>query len=207
MKILVADDHQMFTDGISYLIKENGWQVTGIVNNGQQLLQMLKKNEMPDIVILDIEMPEVDGVQAAKIIKKEYPGLKILVLSMHDENEFVRQMLNIGVEGYILKDSGKKVLVEAIKTMENGEKYYGKKVTETFLSSFSAGKKRSDDLSRREIDIISLIADEKTTGEIADQLFLSKYTVETHRKNILLKLGIKNSAGLIRYAMKNGLIE
>lgn len=204
---MIADDHQMFTDGISYLIKENNWQLAGIASHGEELFALLNKKTIPDLIILDIEMPGMDGVQAAKRLKQEHPDVKVLVLSMHDENEFVRQMLNIGVEGYILKDSGKKVLVEAITAIGNGEKFYGKKVTETFLSSFSTGKKRNDDLSSREIDIIRLIADEKTTSQIADQLYLSKYTVETHRKNILLKLGLKNSAGLIKYAMKNGLIE
>ena len=203
---MIADDHQMFTDGISYLIRENGWHLAGIAANGEELFRLLESNNPADLIILDIEMPGMDGVQAAKKLKLEHPQVKILVLSMHDENEFVRQMLNIGVEGYILKDAGKKVLVEAINTIGNGEKYYGKKVTEAFLSSFSS-KKRSDDLSQREIDIIRLIADEKTTSQIADQLYLSKHTVETHRKNILLKLGLKNSAGLIKYAMKNNLIE
>lgn len=206
MKIMIADDHKMFTDGISYLIRENNWHLAGIAANGEELFRILDKNYPVDLIILDIEMPGMDGVQAAKKLKNDYPVVKILVLSMHDENEFVRQMLNIGVEGYILKDSGKKVLVEAINTIGKGEKYYGKKVTEAFLSSFSS-KKRTDDLSQREIDIIRLIADEKTTSQIADQLFLSKHTVETHRKNILLKLGLKNSAGLIKYAMKNNLIE
>ncbi|MFW5759855.1 MAG: response regulator [Cyclobacteriaceae bacterium] len=206
MKIMIADDHQMFTDGISYLIRENGWQVTGIATNGEELFRLLGK-QASDLIILDIEMPGMDGVQAAKKLKQEHAEVKILVLSMHDENEFVRQMLNIGVEGYILKDSGKKVLIEAIETIGKGEKYYDKKVTETFLSNFSSPKKRNDDLSLREIDIIKLIAEEKTTSQIAEQLYLSKHTVETHRKNILLKLGLKNSAGLIKYAMRNRLIE
>ncbi len=207
MNILLADDHQMFIDGISYLIREAGWNVIGIAKTGSEVFKIIKEKGNPDILVLDIEMPEMDGIEVARELKKQYPPLKILILTMHGEHEFIRQMLQTGIDGYILKDTGKEELINAIASVCKGEKYFGQKVTESIISSFSKPKIPSSNLSDREIDIIKLIADQKTTGQIAKQLFLSKHTVETHRKNILLKLGIKNSAGLVKYAMKNGLID
>ncbi|MGK7393395.1 MAG: response regulator [Candidatus Cyclobacteriaceae bacterium M3_2C_046] len=207
MKILLADDHQMFIDGITYLIRDQGWEVAGVAKNGKEVFHIMALQGQPDVLILDIEMPEMDGIQVATRLKKEFPVIKILVLSMHDEPEFIRQMLKLNIDGYILKDAGKEELKTALKAIIAGQKYFGQKVTQNIMNSFSQPKSSTGDLSPREIDIIRLIADQKTTGQIADQLFLSKHTVETHRKNILLKLGLKNSAGLIKYAMKKGLID
>lgn len=207
MNILLADDHQMFIDGISHFIKEVGWNVIGIAKNGKEIFRIIKEKGVPELIVLDIEMPEMDGVEVAKRIKKEYADVKILVVTMHEENEFIRQMLKVGIDGYILKDAGKEELIKALDTVKNGDKYFGQKVTENIMSSFTRPKTPSSNLSEREIDIIRLIADQKTTSQIAKQLFLSKHTVETHRRNILLKLGIKNSAGLVKYAMKKGLID
>ncbi|HBH25535.1 MAG TPA: DNA-binding response regulator [Cytophagales bacterium] len=207
MKILLADDHRMFIEGISYMLREAGCEVVGIAQNGTEALAFLQQNDYPDLLMLDIEMPEMDGVEVAEKIKEEYTELKIIVLTMHDEPEFIRQMLKLGVDGYILKDAGKEILVEAVETVKSGKKYFGEKITENVFSGFTQPKSIPTKLTQRELEIIRLIADQKTTGQMARELFLSKHTIETHRKNILLKLGLKNSAGLVKYAMKHGLIE
>jgi DNA-binding NarL/FixJ family response regulator len=207
MKILLADDHKMFSDGISHLIRQQDWEVIGIAQTGREIFTIIEKQGLPDIVVIDIEMPDMDGVESTKQLRAVYPDLKILVLSMHRENEFIRQMLKMGIDGYILKDDDQEELIRAIHSIVKGERYFGTRVAESFISKFGSKKPQQTLLSKREIDIIQLIAEEKTTSEIAEKLFLSKHTVETHRKNILLKLGLKNSVGLIRYAIQKGIIQ
>lgn len=207
MRILLADDHQMFIEGISYILGEAGCEVMGIAKTGKEVLKFFNSNAAPpDLIILDIEMPEMDGVQVASEIKKLSNDTKIIVLTMHAEPEFIRQMLTINVDGYLLKDAGKERLLEAIEAIRAGRKFFEDKVTESIFASFSQPR-TSSQLTEREVEIIRLIADQKTTSQMAKELFLSKHTIETHRKNILLKLGLKNSAGLVKYAMRNGLVE
>lgn len=206
MNIILTDDHKMFVDGISFLLGKKGWNVTGMASNGEDLFRIIKTGAVPDVVVLDIEMPGMDGVESARKLKKHYPEVKVLVLSMHDENEFIRQMLETGIDGYILKDEGREELIKALDTIQSNQKYFGQKITENIVKVYSGSQSESVKLTRREIEIIRLIADQKTTTQIAKMLFLSKHTVETHRKNILLKLNVKNTAGLIKYAMKNGII-
>jgi DNA-binding NarL/FixJ family response regulator len=206
MNIILTDDHKMFVDGISFLLGKKGWNVTGMASNGEDLFRIIKTGAVPDVVVLDIEMPGMDGVESARKLKKQYPEVKVLVLSMHDENEFIRQMLETGIDGYILKDEGREELIKALDTIQSNQKYFGQKITENIVKVYSGSQSESVKLTRREIEIIRLIADQKTTTQIAKMLFLSKHTVETHRKNILLKLNVKNTAGLIKYAMKNGII-
>ncbi len=211
IKIIVADDHQMFIDGIKALLKnEKDIKVTGEALNGHEVLALLKK-EPADIVLLDVNMPGMDGIETTKPIREKYADVKILMLTMHNKHEFIFGLANAGASGYILKNTGRKELLEAIHTVHAGKTYFSKEVTETILQNITKKpteqKLEAAQLTEREKDVLKLIAQEFTTQEIADQLFISTNTVETHRKNLLSKLNAKNIAGLVKFAIQTGLIS
>ncbi len=203
--ILIADDHQLFLDGLKLIFSNNDrYKIIAEANNGEDVLKALKT--MPvDIAILDMNMPKPNGMELAKIIKKEYPDCKVIILSMYGEEAFMTESMKIGVSAYLLKNAGREELLLAISEVLRSNTYISKELRSTKeLSSDHFVKSLS--LTKREIEIISLLAKEKSSQEIADELFLSIYTVNTHRKNILHKLGIKNSAGLVKFAIDNNLI-
>ena len=211
IKIIIADDHQMFIDGIkSLLVNEKGIKLVGEALNGKEVLLLLDK-EKADIVLLDVNMPEMDGIEATKQIRQRYPLVKILMLTMYNNQEFVFGLMNAGASGYILKNTGKAELLEAIKSVNEGKTFYSKEVTETILQNFT--KKPEEQrveaahLTEREKDVLKLIAQEYNTQEIAAKLFISTNTVETHRKNLLSKLQAKNIAGLVKFAIQTGLVS
>ncbi len=207
IKLIIADDHQVFLDGIIELIsKEDHIEVMGQANTGKQVLELLQTNT-PDIILMDINMPEMDGIETTQMVKQKYPELKIIMLTMHETHQYIRKLLETGVDGYLLKTTSKNELIEAIKTVMDGKNYYGKAVQDTFMNSFNSNKVVSDiKLTRREKEILELICEELSTNEIAEKLFISAYTVETHRKNLLSKTGSKNVAGLVKFAMLNKFI-
>ncbi|GAA4849345.1 response regulator transcription factor [Algivirga pacifica] len=209
-RIIIADDHQMFIDGIkSLLIDEPQIQVVGEAHNGKAVLDLLEDTNA-DLIIMDISMPEMDGIEATEHILKKFPDMKILGLSMHNDKDFISNMLKVGAQGYILKNTGKKELIFAIRTVIEGENYLSKEVSETLVSSFMRKPKEQEaieKLSRREQEILEHIAEGNTTQEIADKLFISKNTVETHRKNLLFKLKAKNTAELVNVAFRKGIIK
>jgi DNA-binding NarL/FixJ family response regulator len=210
--LLIADDHQMFIDGIKALLKnEKEIKVIGEALNGVQLLKLLEK-EKPHVVLMDINMPEMDGVEATKTITSKYPKVKIIMLSMHSTKEFVAGLIEAGASGYILKNTGKRELLEAIQAVSEGKSYYSKEVTEIIMDSFKNPLRKLQNpelpqLTDREKEVLKLIAQEFSTKEIAEKLFISTNTVETHRKNIMSKISAKNMAGLVKYAMQTGLLE
>jgi DNA-binding NarL/FixJ family response regulator len=211
VRIIIADDHQMFIDGIkSLLINEKDIKVIGEALNGKEVLSLLEKKPA-DIILLDVNMPEMDGIEATKLIRRQHPDVKILMLTMYNNQEFIFGLMNAGASGYILKNTGKKELLEAIKSVTEGKTYYSKEVTETILQNFSkTPAEQSADLAHlteREKDVLKLIAQEFNTHEIAEQLFISTNTVETHRKNLLSKIKAKNIAGLVKFAIQTGLIS
>ena len=207
MKILLADDHQMFIDGISHILEKQGYEVLGSAKNGWEVFNIIQQQEEPAAVILDLKMPDLDGVEVAKKLRKHWPRVKILVVTTYDEPGYVYEVWKIGIDGYLLKDADEKQLIEALQAIMEGKPFFDERIAQIIMSGLNGLKNKSTSLSAREMDIIKLIADQKTTVEIADQLFLSKHTIETHRRNILLKLGLKNSVGLIKHAMKMGWIE
>lgn len=210
IKIIIADDHQMFLEGISSLLQDvPEIEVVGTALNGNQVLEKIKTLEI-DIVVTDINMPEMDGIELSKSLKKNYPGIKTLILSTHNDAEMIGKCVNNDVDGYLLKNAEKKELLKALDTIAAGEKYFGEEVKNEYIKTvFSASKEKEtvSQLSRREKEILQHIAMEYTTQEIADKLFISQNTVNTHRKNMLSKLNAKNSAGLVKYAYQQGLIE
>ena len=216
IRILIVDDHQMIRDGLKALLMGyDNIEIVGECNDGSEVLPQLKQNEV-DIILMDIRMPQMDGIEASKKIFQEFPEQKIIALTMFNEEKYIEEMLKLGTMGYILKDGGKTDLLNAIETVHQGENYYSDKVTETIMAKLTKNKPRAkqqklevtlDELTQREKDILRLIAEELTNSEIGEKLNISNRTVDTHRRNLLQKLGVKNTAGLVKYAVKSGLTD
>jgi two-component system, NarL family, nitrate/nitrite response regulator NarL len=210
IKVLIADDHQMFVDGLKSLLEESTEiSVVGEARNGREVLDLCNEKDV-DIVIMDINMPVMDGIQTTKELLKKKPSIKILGLSMFNDRDYIADMLKAGALGYILKNTGKENLLDAIRTLQSGASYLGEEVSKTLLNSFIKNgqvPQLIEKLSDREKEVLEYIATGLTTQEIAEKLFISKNTVETHRKNLLYKLKARNTAELVNNAYKQRLIQ
>jgi len=204
--IAIAEDHQMLVDGIkSFFEYDEDINIIGSVDNGQELVKLVQLKQ-PKLVITDIRMPIMDGIQATQHIKKQFPHIKVLAMTMFDQPEAIKQMLDAGATGYILKNSGIKMLQDAIETVARGETFFDKNVALNFMNDYiqdnvKVGKSDKVVLSNREKEILHLIANGKTSKEIAEELFIAKTTVDTHRKNMIRKLQLKSGNELIKYAI------
>jgi two-component system nitrate/nitrite response regulator NarL len=199
IRLAIAEDHNALIDGIKlFLDLEDDIQFVGYANNGQALCELVK-NKKPDVVITDIRMPVMDGITAAKYILKLEPSIRVIAFTMFDQDDAVRQMLDAGAKGYILKNSNLTELLSAIRTVYNGGHYYDPGI----VIPEKTRSKSSGPLSRRQIEILKLVALGKTNQEIADQLFIGKTTVETHRKNMIRILNLKGPGELLRYALES----
>jgi two-component system, NarL family, nitrate/nitrite response regulator NarL len=208
INIIIADDHQMVIDGLKALLAhEPDIRIIGEAVNGEDLLDLLRSGTLPDIVVLDINMPGLDGIEAAKEIHRRFPYIRILVLSMYNKPVFIKNLIEVGVAGYILKNTGRDELVAAIHKIAGGHDYFGTEVTRSMMNSFKGKAEMQTQLTKREEEIVKLIAKAFTTAEIAEKLFISTHTVDTHRKNLLSKLNLKNTAAIVNYAIQNGLTE
>lgn len=212
MNILIADDHEVMRDGIEAVIG-NESIVDRIFNaeTGKEALEKCKNKGNIDAIILDINMPDMDGIVAAKTIKERFPDIDIIALSMRNDEESIRNMLQAGASAYVLKDAGKRDLVQALHNVKDNKPFYSQEVTFKIMKHFAdsnsqKNRQSTTDLTDREIEILQLISDELTNQEIADKLYISKRTVDTHRTNLLNKTNSKNTAGLVRYALQNGLV-
>ncbi|GGD05175.1 response regulator [Hyunsoonleella pacifica] len=196
--VAIAEDHQALIDGIeSYVKYEDDIKVIGHANNGEDLLRLVRLKQ-PKVVLCDIRMPKLDGIEATRTILKEMPYTKIIAFTMFDQDDAVRQMLEAGAQGYILKNSSLEVVLEAIRTVASGKTYFDKKINMP-----TAEKNISKSiLSTREQEILQLISKGYTSHQIADQLFIGKSTVDTHRKNMIRKLGLNGANELLRYAIE-----
>jgi DNA-binding NarL/FixJ family response regulator len=183
-------------------------EVVGECLNGVQVIEYLESNELPNIILLDINMPEMNGVETTRIIRRDFPMVQTLILSMYDTPEFIRNVVNAGASGYVLKNTNKNDLLAAIRTVSHGEKYYASDVVSVVMDSMRKNESGNlnMEITEREKEVMRLIADGLTTNEIADKLFISAHTVNTHRKNLLSKLNIKNTASLVRYALDQGIV-
>lgn len=212
ISLLIADDHRVLLDGLVSLLKtENGFSITAALENGKAVIEFLHANEV-DVCLLDISMPEMDGQETARWILANKPGTRVIILTTHDEDEFIAELLALGVSGYLLKSSSKHELVEGIKKVMSGKLALSDKVSESVIRGLKIRKEREDQstqqvLTSREKEIVQLLAREFTNEKIARELQISIRTVETHRKNIMHKTGSHNLAGLIRYAYENKLIS
>lgn len=207
-RILLVDDHQMFIDGLQTMLKSNTeFEVIGEALNGDMALDFLKLNKV-EIVITDINMPQMSGTELTKEIKQQYSDVKVLVLSMYNDREIIHEIIMSEAEGYILKNTGKKELLEALSKISTGGTYYCNEVMQIIAANYRMKEKKLEktkQLTARELEIIRLICEENSTPEIADLLCISPLTVETHRKNIMKKTEVKTIVGLIKYAIENDL--
>ncbi|HMW38350.1 MAG: response regulator transcription factor [Saprospiraceae bacterium] len=215
IRVSIADDHAMFVDGIESILKTaKNIRVVDRCFDGEEVTPMLVKSET-DVLLLDINLPGINGVDLTKEINKDFPQVRILVLSMYNEESFVTEILKNGAVGYILKNTGRTELVKAIETVSQGETYYSKEVTELLMNKVLKKNKTKKTyhsfmvpkISRREKEILQLIVKEFTTQEIADTLFLSQKTVESHRCNLIAKLNVRNTAGLVRASIEHRLLD
>lgn len=214
IKIIIADDHQMFLDGLSSLLSQlKDVQVLAAVNSGKEVLDKLQELS-PHLVIVDLNMPVMDGLETTRHIKKRYPALKVLGLTMENDLTAVTGMLEAGASGYILKNTGKAELELAIRQVMKGEPYLSQSISnqlaQNLLRNFQQRKEIQNELSlltEREVEIVKMIALEHSNTEIAGLLFISPKTVETHRKNLMKKIGVKNSLGVYKFAVKHKLLE
>lgn len=206
IELIIADDHTLFIDGLQgLLIEESGLTVIDIANDGKELLGILEKRKA-DIILMDINMPNMNGLEAAHFVKQSYPSLKIIMLSTYNDNHLVEKAKNIGANGYLLKTASKDELLQTIKLVYAGNSCFPYRLPQT-VNEFDKndGFLKSLNLTKREIEILVLIKKEYTNQQIADHLFISIYTVETHRKNIMQKLGLNNPAALVKFILRNNI--
>ncbi len=212
VKILIADDHQMFIDGVKSLLrKEKNFVFVHDSNDGEDAFNYVSKNDV-DLLITDISMPHLSGTELTIKVKQNFPHIKVLVLTMFNDRSIITEILQAEAEGYILKNTGKNELINAItRLMDNGT-FYSSEVLNTLLSQTLSRNKivalpEKHKLTSRELEILKLICDELTTADISKKLFISPRTVDTHRKNIIEKSGAKTIVGLIKYAFENNIIQ
>ena len=210
VNLLIADDHQLITDGISKILESE--KMIGEIHtasNGREAVDIVLTKDI-DCVIMDINMPVLNGLEATKLIKRQKPSVKVIVVSMLSDAAIVSKMMKAGADAFINKDTGKTELLKAIVKVMQGEKYISHEISNNLITHLTDRNVRSSDvekqLTAREIEIIRLIADGMTNHEIAKRLFLSIVTVDTHRKNMLAKLQLKNTASLIKYAADHKLL-
>lgn len=212
IKILIADDHQMMIDGIQAMLKDQkDFKLVGIAHNGTECLEIVK-NQAVDVILLDINMPDINGIEICKRVKKSHPAIKILALTMLVEGNFISKMVHAGANGYIIKNTGKKELIQAINAVNDGKNYFSEEVAQNLISGMMPEKDQKSGatipkVSRREKEVLELILKEHTTQEIADKLFISLNTVEAHRRNLLIKFKARNSIGLVKKTLELGLLD
>ena len=212
IKIALADDHKIVRDGIRTMLESQpNIEVVAEVSNGNEILKKLENTQV-DIVIMDISMPEKDGIKATKNLKEKHPNVKVLALTMSNDDLHIRQMIQAGASGYIMKSAGRKDLKDAIETIMNGKHYFSDEATQSIMMDLVKGKGKSTTMDAvhitdRELEILDLIVQEYTNQEIAEKLFISSRTVDAHRRNLLQKTGARNTAGLVKYAFQHNLIS
>lgn len=213
IKILIADDHKMFREGLSELLnKEHDIKVVKDVGNDIEIREALKSQTI-DLILMDIDMGDTNGIDMTSEVVKSHPDTKVLALSMHGEKNYIVKMLEAGAKGYILKNAGKEEMINAIHTVAKGDTYFSNqvsvKILEHLTNPSAVKRKKIGDtpLTDREIEVLRLIADEYSNPEIAEKLFISVRTVDTHRRNLLDKLMVKNTAGLVKYAIQKNLLD
>ncbi len=213
--ILIADDHQLILNGIKSMLKSlKKYEIVGEAQNGAQAVQKTLELK-PEVVFMDISMPEMSGLEATEKIMSLLPETRILALTQHEENEYVMQILKVGGCGYLLKNSKKEEFEEAIEAVMSGKKYFSKKISEMLINDLMDHKKKEEAsdtenpvlLTKREVEIIVKIADDLSNQQIADVLHISLRTVETHRRNIMQKLKVKSVVALIKYAVHHNIVK
>lgn len=210
IKVFLADDHKILRESLVILLQQENIEVVGEAADGHQAVQEIMRLK-PDIAILDISLPQLNGLEAAARLKKDCPGVKIIILTMHKNEEFVARAYQMEVNGYVLKENALEELLKCLEIVQAGGTYLSSNITSTvvagFVENFNLKKGKADVISSREREIVQLLAEGHSNKEIAQLLNLSLKTVETHRSNIMHKLGLKNITDLVLYAVRNHIIE
>jgi DNA-binding NarL/FixJ family response regulator len=213
INLLIADDHEIFRDGLALMLsKQKHITLQGQAEDGKELIELVKVHQ-PDIVLTDIKMPRMDGIEATKLLSAQYPDVRIIALSMYDEENLIVEMLEAGAKGYLLKNADKQEILDAIDQVFEDHVFYCKHTSATLASLIVRSKfnpyrkKEAIVFTNREKEIIKLICLQNTAQEIGDKLFLSKRTVEGYRTKILEKMAVKNTAGVVVYALRHDLIK
>lgn len=213
LKVFITDDHELYLEGLVLLLnKQQGIQVVGSALTGKELLQKLPQVEV-DILLLDVHLPDTGEEELLKKIRSLHPDLKILYLTIMRGTRYIHKLIRHDIHGYILKNTSIEELVKALNSVKEGKKYFSKEINiidtdQDFRNTVTIEDKKVDEiLSKREIEVLTLICKEYSNSEIAEKLFLSVSTVETHRKNLIAKLGVNNTVGLVKFALRNNLIE
>jgi two-component system response regulator NreC len=219
VRILIADDHDVVRSGLRALLRTSPeFSIVGEAVDGEEAVRLSEKTK-PDVVIMDVSMPNMDGIAATRIIKERLPEVKVIILTVHEDEEYAYQILRAGASGYVLKNAGKKDIFNAIDSAMSGERFFSPGISKIIVESFikrvneQPGNEKKpavssdNQLTKRETEILKYIALGQTNRQIADILFLSFRTVNTHRANIMQKLNIHETAGLVRYAIGIGLVK
>ncbi len=200
IRLAIAEDHQSLIDGLVLLLKyDEEFTIVGTANNGEELLNIVRLKQ-PSVVLTDIRMPKIDGIAVTKIIKKEFPTIKVVAFTMFNQKDAIQQMLEAGASGYILKNSTLEEVKQALHLVCKGIKYYDKSINTNALGEENTNTKKGL-LTKRQIEILELIAEGKTSLEIANKLYIGIHTVNTHRKNMIRILGLQGKGELLRYAL------
>jgi DNA-binding NarL/FixJ family response regulator len=214
IKISIADDHSLFREGVEFILRNEGTEVIASVANGQELLNSITvEGLVPDVILMDLKMPVMDGIEATQRIKTEFPDIKVVILTMHHEENIILHLLDVGANGYLLKNSSSSELLKAIKNVVEKDFYFTDYISSVMLKGLKKQVKPSanfgelQSITIREKEVLRLICEEYTTTEMAEKLFVSDRTIETHRKSLLEKLNAKNTAGLIVKALKLQVID
>ncbi len=206
INVLLADDHQIIIDGLKSLLNnQEEINVAAQANNGREAIRILALLSI-DVLLMDIDMPVMNGIDALKEIRKSYPNVKVIILSMHNEAGMIKSLIEMGANGYLLKSCTQSELIDAIKKIASGQSYFSTDVTLALLKPSANQGQPNELLTERETEILKLIAGGFSNKEIGDQLFISHRTVDTHRTNLMKKLDVNNIAGLISYAIRNGIV-
>ncbi len=215
IRVVIADDHKIIRVGLRGMLeREKDIAVAGEAETADEILSLLSTQEA-DVILMDIDLGDSDGIKTTRQIKELYPFLHVLGLTMHEEPDYIIKMLEAGASGYLLKNAGREELLTAIHTVAKGDSYFSQKVSATLLQAITRQQEKSatdkksfsdSRLSEREKEVLRLIAQEYSNGEIAERLFISIRTVDTHRRNLLEKLQVKNTVGLVKYAIEKGII-
>ncbi len=214
IRVLIVDDHQLLRDGLAAMLKDvEHIHVVGTASSGEEAVN-LAQEKIPDIILMDIMMSGMSGIEATRWIKEQNPDIKVIIVSMEVNQGLIGDGIKSGIEGYLPKDVDKATLVKAINKVNAGEKFFSESITkiifETYYQQESGDKKeevKNKDLTKREVEVLKEVAMGKSNKEVGEALFISVKTVETHKSHILDKLGLKNTAELVKYAIKNDIIE
>lgn len=209
INILIADDHQMVIDGLKMMLDNQNYNVISEANNGQEAIDLINVNPHKyDLVLTDISMPLLSGTELCKMIKAQFPHIQVLILSMYNNAQAVKEAVLAEADGYILKNSGRNELLQALHRITNGGTYFSQDIVPIIYGQYQKQKVQDEKLnvlSPREKEILSLIVKELTSEEIAEKLFISKKTVDNHRQHLFVKCNCKSTVGLVKYAIANGL--